>query len=768
MPLSSLLDSIPYVESDDDRNAKFTNPRKNLRVQYPDGSIKRFNGAAWIVLTASGQSLSRITSNFGVIGDSVIDDRNAFDTLVNVTMQPDGGELDVVGVPRIASALVVPKNVRLNFRNGAYLAPDLGTTVTILGGFNSDLEKKFGGGGTISFTGNSRLKTLYPQWWGAAGDGVANDTTPSQAALNAAKTFALGAEVNFPAGVYSVDSLNLSNAVADFLKSIRITGAGRNATKITARTAGLVLLDFLGSNWYSVESLSISSEVVSSQCGILLARSATSQNCNNNRFHDVRVWGSYTLAGVISIAAESTKWSKCRFENSNVAANHKTFYSAPSNQIGVVSANGALFTSSNTDNTMVQCEFYAPYADSWLTYFYDGAAYRFEACTWVGGLTNNRLITLKGVTGSRFNGPISFVECHWEYFGSGGTGTVFWLDQNAGANVVFDGLHIYGGYLNADNGAFIDFDRANVAAQNTPVLADAIIMAPRGITGGGVTFFIYIYALQFCDISWMGSENSETLIALGFVQSSRIKATNYLAPVTPVAFAYEQTADALPVAGTFQLGQQVVITSPGVGAVERYRATTRGTLGVLNGGATTANTTAGSRLIVVSSAAGLAVGQLITIAGAGGGPYVIWNISGTNVTLGSPTTATVVGAAVSFSAAILSPLRTVGIAADPANFATPYSANIQINAGLYNSFQITPNNGAAFTIQTPVLGTTNQRIVIRIKNTFGVLGVATFGAGYKLGAAWVQPANGFSRSIEFEFDGANWIEINRAAADVAN
>lgn len=598
--------------------------------------------------------------------------------------------------------------------------------------------------------------------FGAKADG-SDDTAAIQAAINSVS--ALGGTVYLPPGVYSVTSLNLSSATATFTKTIRIMGAGRRATKITARTTGNVLLDLIGSNNYELENLSISSESVTSQCGILLARSTTSQNCNNNRIVNVHVWGSYTLASVISIAAESTKWARCRFENSNTPANHVTFYSAPSNQIGVVSTNGTLFTSSNTDNTMVQCEFYAPFNDSWHTYFYDGASYRFVACTWVGGGTNNRLITLKGVTGSIFNGPISFIEPHFEIFGTTGTGTAFWLDHNAGANVVFKGIHSYGGYYNTDGGSFIDFDRTN--RTNTPVLSDAILSSPRGATGGQ-SFTIYTYSIENSDILWLTRDNTATVAVFGSVSNSRIKASIFLAPVTPVNFSYEQVSDALPVTGTFQLGQRVLISAPAVGAFERYTATTKGTLGTLNGGATTANTTAGSNVITVSSATGLSVGQLITIAGAGGGPYVVWLITGTTVYLGSNTTSTVSGAAVSYSAAILSPLRSAGIDVLPANYATTYSASIQINAGLYNFFQITPNNGTAFTIQTPVLGVTNQRISIRIKNTFGVLGAVTWGAGYKMGAAWTQPANGFSRTIDFDFDGTNWIESNRSAVDIAN
>lgn len=98
-----------------------------------------------------------------------------------------------------------------------------------------------------------------------------------------------------------------------------------------------------------------------------------------------------------------------------------------------------------------------------------------------------------------------------------------------------------------------------------------------------------------------------------------------------------------------------------------------------------------------------------------------------------------------------------------------YSAAMAIDSTVANSFSITATNAVAFTVNAPSGGEDGISIKIRIRNTSGgALGVATFAAGYKLGAAWVQPANGFSRVIEFEFDGANWVETFRSAADIAN
>jgi hypothetical protein len=78
--------------------------------------------------------------------------------------------------------------------------------------------------------------------------------------------------------------------------------------------------------------------------------------------------------------------------------------------------------------------------------------------------------------------------------------------------------------------------------------------------------------------------------------------------------------------------------------------------------------------------------------------------------------------------------------------------------------------GVPVTINAPVSPVANgQTITITVKNTIGgALGTFTWNAIYKMGSAWTNPANGFSRSITFYYDGTNWIEISRSPVDVSN
>lgn len=85
---------------------------------------------------------------------------------------------------------------------------------------------------------------------------------------------------------------------------------------------------------------------------------------------------------------------------------------------------------------------------------------------------------------------------------------------------------------------------------------------------------------------------------------------------------------------------------------------------------------------------------------------------------------------------------------------------------------LTITDAVAFTLNAPSTVPTaapdGALLTLTIRNTSGgALGAATFNAVFKQ-AAWVNPANGFSRSITWRKQGVNWVEISRTPADVPN
>jgi hypothetical protein len=112
--------------------------------------------------------------------------------------------------------------------------------------------------------------------------------------------------------------------------------------------------------------------------------------------------------------------------------------------------------------------------------------------------------------------------------------------------------------------------------------------------------------------------------------------------------------------------------------------------------------------------------------------------------------------------------RSVATIGASALVAPTYGATNTIDVSLGTDFNLIVTDGNAFTVSNPINAVSGQHLFITIKNTSGgALGAVTWSSAYKL-SAWTSPANGFSRSIEYRYDGTNFIELARTAADIPN
>lgn len=134
------------------------------------------------------------TKGEGFVADGVALERDKLNTLVNTTMQAGGGQLDIVGTPRVESAIAFPANVTVNFVDGAALAVDPGVTVTFNGPIRSNNSfaatfpnstiKVVGGKGHIVMPGTGVISVFRDQTWvGPYWTQVAVSTSPSDSSL---------------------------------------------------------------------------------------------------------------------------------------------------------------------------------------------------------------------------------------------------------------------------------------------------------------------------------------------------------------------------------------------------------------------------------------------------------------------------------------------------------------------------------------------------------------------------------------------------------
>lgn len=164
--------------------------------------------------------------NFGAVGDGTNDDSSALSSAIS---SANGLVLIIPhGIYRIGNDVTVSTGTNIWFANDAKISIDSGKKLTIAGTLTAGLHQIFIGSGTADIKKGSCEK-IMPQWWGAVGDGSANDTSAIQKAINCALESGNVGRVYLPNGTYKITTaLNISN------RGIVLQGDGKNQTQILA------------------------------------------------------------------------------------------------------------------------------------------------------------------------------------------------------------------------------------------------------------------------------------------------------------------------------------------------------------------------------------------------------------------------------------------------------------------------------------------------------------------------------------------------------
>ncbi len=129
--------------------------------------------------------------------------------------------------------LTVPHNVVLRFENSGALQVEEGRTLRISGSLDAPMQQIFQGPGKIVF-GPGRIKQVHPQWWGARGDGEADDTSAIQSAIDSLPG---GGVLFFAAGVYGNTGVTPRSNV-----TFKGTGAAASALLFTPKQGACITL----------------------------------------------------------------------------------------------------------------------------------------------------------------------------------------------------------------------------------------------------------------------------------------------------------------------------------------------------------------------------------------------------------------------------------------------------------------------------------------------------------------------------------------------
>jgi len=408
------------------------------------------------------------------------------------------------------------------------------------------------------------------------------------------------------------------------------------------------MLNMLGPNVTTIQDITFySGDFFAAACGIYMARSTLSPDCNNNRFFNVEVIGNFTAHAVVQCGAESSVWFSCRIapNNGTAAADSGLWAGFDPADCGVTPPAGTPITGPCTDNRMIGCETYIPFDNARHMTFSDEGGWMLIGHGFIGGSTNNqRFITIEVPTNTVFNGPIAVISGLMEVFGSGNV--AIFLNSPSGSSQYY-GVSVDGsGSLNVSGDfTFLDFNRNLLASGDGPLCLEWKIKMPTipsGITNGVP---LYFNNTARCDIDWIGRDTQGTVVVFGFAVSTPIRCVEPLVAQLNNGNA-ELWLSAEPTEGTFAKGQRVFReyggTTVNTGDEVDWICSVSGTYGSVS---TTSSTTSGSNVITVASATGIKAGQMFQV----GSQYLrVVKVSGTSVTLAANASATATGVTTQF------------------------------------------------------------------------------------------------------------------------
>lgn len=159
----------------------------------------------------------------------------------------------------IPEDLVFPNNISLRFERGAILSLDRGVKVTINSEIEAGFHQIFSGSGRVD--GNIMARFIYPQWWGAQGDGAADDYEAIMAAAQAAG----GKVLYFKHGAYLTSQmLVLPEQILVDADPGTVIKAGKSMPAVI--TADVAMKPNYGAQQFSLKNLRIDGNRLADNC----------------------------------------------------------------------------------------------------------------------------------------------------------------------------------------------------------------------------------------------------------------------------------------------------------------------------------------------------------------------------------------------------------------------------------------------------------------------------------------------------------------------
>lgn len=195
----------------------------------------------------------------------------------------------------------------------------------ILSASSVDYLPPFANAVTSNYTVSDKLSQVISVMdFGAAGDGITDDSEAIQAAVNVLFASPKGGTLYFPAGDYLINTtinLNDFNATALnnlpvlYTKGFRIAGDGSGATRFVGGEPGYGFFELIGANLLQFEGFSVVSTRSTNlpQFGMVGGRKTGDGSSGLHSFTDVYIMGRFSKCAMFMLSSEVNTFSSCIF-----------------------------------------------------------------------------------------------------------------------------------------------------------------------------------------------------------------------------------------------------------------------------------------------------------------------------------------------------------------------------------------------------------------------------------------------------------------------
>ena len=276
--------------------------------------------------------------------------------------------------------------------------------------------------GAVAITLTAALKPIVtPEMFGAvAGSGVSSAVrSANRVAIQAAWDFIkTGGRLLIP-DTYEINGpLVVCESNSEMLyEATEIQGGGLDSGKL--RVVGSHgVIDGVGARFLTIRGVTLECADGVAEYALLLGRTSGSQSAEGIVLDNVKIRGSYTIAPLVTLAAETLRVIGCHIWNESGGALYETDVD---NAVVQATSARTIVSGTNTDIRFEGCYFYA-YADgsgdmagvNLRTQFVGG----FHACSFIANpVASGHTATLTALhpgSADTFNGKVSFESCHFE------------------------------------------------------------------------------------------------------------------------------------------------------------------------------------------------------------------------------------------------------------------------------------------------------------------------------------------------------------------